>query len=169
MLVFLYAITDISQHAKNIKSNYICMSLPYMGIFAYGSEQWSRKIGLTAPSFNEKEKDCYIKIRQGHKLFEKNYEDYYKMLFDAFAESDKYFCKNRNLEGEILEYYNVGTDLCNGEFCGNTVLCMIYLPMDMLGSGIKKQSIIYMGYIAGKLAGYFGCNQLLVYKYNDNI
>ena len=43
---FLYAITDIMRNAKNIDSNYICMSLPYIGLFADGAEQWCKKIGL---------------------------------------------------------------------------------------------------------------------------
>lgn len=53
---FLYAITDIKRNAKNIDSNYICMSLPYIGLFADGAEQWCKKIGLNAPTFNPTEK-----------------------------------------------------------------------------------------------------------------
>lgn len=31
---FLYAMIDIMRNAKNINSNYICMSISYIGIFA---------------------------------------------------------------------------------------------------------------------------------------
>ena len=69
---FFYTITDIAQNAKNIDSNYICMSMPYMGIFTEGSEQWCKKVGVRAPEFDIEEKSFYSQIRQRHKIFEKS-------------------------------------------------------------------------------------------------
>lgn len=157
------------QHAKNISSNYICMSLPYIGLFADGSEQWCKKVGLNAPSFNSEEKIFYTQLRQGHKLFEKGYADYSNLLFEKFAESENYFYSIRRLREKILGYYNVGTDLCNGEFCGNTILCSMYSPIKTLGNDNAGPWIRDMSYVAGKLAAYFGCTELPVYRYDDNL
>ena len=43
---FLYSLIDIQENVKNIKSNYMLMSLPYIGIFADGAEQWCKKIRI---------------------------------------------------------------------------------------------------------------------------
>ena len=53
---FIYTLVDMQNNAKNINSNYVMMSIPYIGIFADGAEQWCKKIGLNAPRFNDEEK-----------------------------------------------------------------------------------------------------------------
>ena len=68
---FIYTLTDIQQNAKNISSNYIMMSQPYIGLFAYGAEQWCQKLGLDAPKFTGTEKTYYSALRQSHKLLMK--------------------------------------------------------------------------------------------------
>lgn len=166
---FLYTITDIMQHDNSISSNYIGMSTPYIGLFADGSEQWCKKVGWNAPSFNPEEKTFYTQLRQGHKLFEKSYEDYFDSLLDRLSESEDYFYSIRRFREKILGYYNVGVDLCNGEFCGNTILCSMYTPIKTLGNKEAGPWIRDMSYVAGKLAVYFACTKFPVYKYNDNL
>ena len=50
---FLYTLTVIQRNAKNISSNYIMMSQPYIGLFTDGAEQWCQKLGLGAPQFTD--------------------------------------------------------------------------------------------------------------------
>jgi hypothetical protein len=166
---FLYAITHIMQNATNISSNYVCMSIPYIGIFADGSEQWCKKVGLSFPTFNQEEKAFYAQIRQGHKLFDKNYAEYKQLLLSKLAESDNYFYSIRSLREKIFGYYNVGTDVCDNEFCGNTILCSMYIPIKTLGNDKAGPWLRDMSYIAGSLAAHFGCTELPVYKYNDSL
>ena len=73
---FIYALTDILRNAKDIETNYILMSQPYIGVFADGAEQWCRKVGLQAPQFNATEKEYYTILRGRHKLYELSYEEY---------------------------------------------------------------------------------------------
>lgn len=129
---FIYTLVDMQNNAKNINSNYVMMSIPYIGIFADGAEQWCKKIGLNAPRFNDEEKEYYVKLRQAHKLFEMSYEEYETLLLDKFHESDEYFYNIRSLLEKIIGYYNVGTDYCNGAVCGNTILCAMYMPFNTL-------------------------------------
>ena len=125
---FLYTLVDMSQNASNISSNYIMMCQPYIGIFADGAEQWCKKLGLKAPLFNEQEKNYYDALRQSHKLLEKTYSEYANLLMSKLAESDQYFYSIRSLREKVFGYYNVGTDLFNGEYCGNTILGAAYIP-----------------------------------------
>ena len=166
---FLYALTDISKNAQNINSNYICMCLPYIGLFAEGTEQWCKKVGLNTPWFNSTEKTFYTQLRQGHKLFEKNYPDYTTLLFEKLTESENYFYSIRRLREKILGYYNVGIDLCNDEFCGNTILCSMYIPINTLGNKDIGPWIRDISIVAGKLAANLGCKEFPMYKYNDNL
>lgn len=163
---FMYTLIDIQNNAKNINSNYVMMSMPYIGIFADGTEQWCKKIGLNAPRFNDEEKEYYVKLRQAHKTFEMSYEEYETLLLDKFNESDKYFYNNRSLLEKIIGYYNVGTDYCNGVVCGNTILCAMYVPFNILdkktGPKIEDLSII-----VGKLAAYFLNTNLKPINYDD--
>lgn len=165
---FLYTLTDIPQSTKNINSNYICMCLPYIGLFAEGAEQWCKKVGLDAPRFNSEEKAFYTQIRQGHKLFEKSYNDYMTHLSEKFLESNNYFYSIRRLREIILGYYNVGTDLCNGKFCGNTILCLMYIPVKTLGNHDVGPWISGMSVVAGKLTAYLGGKDLLPYRYDNS-
>ena len=82
---FLYSLVNIQKNAKNINSNYIMMSQPYIGIFTDGAEQWCRKVGLDAPRFTAIERAYCIALRQGHKLFEKSYGDYMSSLMYNFS------------------------------------------------------------------------------------
>jgi len=166
---FLYTLTDIFKNAQNISSNYICMSLPYIGLFTEGAEQWCKKVGSNAPRFNPTEKVFYTQLRQGHKFFEKSYGDYATLLFKKFIESENYFYNIRRLREKIFGYYNVGTDLCNGEFCGNTILCSMYTPIKLLGNEGVEPWIRDMSIVAGKLAAYLDCKEFPIYRYNDNI
>lgn len=166
---FLYSLTDISKNVKNISSNYICMSLPFIGLFADGAEQWCKKVGLNTTRFNQTEKVFYTQLRQAHKLFEKSYEDYTTMLFKKFTESETYFYSIRRLREKIFGYYNVGTDLCNNEFCGNTILCSMYIPINILGNDGVGHWIRDMSIVAGKLGAFFRGEEFQVYRYNDNL
>lgn len=167
--IFLCSIINIRQNAKNISSNYICMSSPYIGLFADGAEQWGKKVGLRTPQFTSLEKNYYQQLRQSHKLFELEYDQYAKLLLEKFKESDEYFYNIRsNLEKEI-GYYNVGTDLCNGEFCGNTILCSMYFPNHSFGNKKFGPWIRDVSIVAGKLAASFGCTISSSYTYDDNL
>lgn len=166
---FLYTLIDISENAQNISSNYICMSLPYIGLFTEGTEQWCKKVGLNAPRFNQTEKRFYTQLRQGHKLFEKGYEDYATLLFEKFTESENYFYRICSVYEKIFGYDNVGTDLCNGEFCGNTILCSMYIPRNPLGNEGVGSWIRDMSIVAGKLVTSLGCKEFPIYRYNDNL
>lgn len=164
---FLYTLTDIQQNAKKIRSNYVMMCQPYIGIFVDGAEQWCKKIGFDAPTFNEKEKVYYASLRQGHKLFEKTYREYSKLLLEKFVESDKYFYNIRRLRERVLGYYNVGTDLCNETFCGNTIICALHTPVATLGNKKVGITIKDISVIAGKFAAFFGCKNFPPYQYDD--
>lgn len=167
---FLYTLTDILINAQNINSNYIFMSLPYIGLFAEGTEQWCKKVRLDAPRFSPTEKVFYTQLRQGHKLFKKSYEEYATLLFEKFKESENHFYRTRRLREKIFGYYNVGTDLCNGEFCGNTILCSMYYPtINLLEKENARAWIRDMSIVAGKLAAYVGCKDFPIYRYNDNL
>ncbi|MEA4913344.1 MAG: hypothetical protein VB061_02115 [Christensenella sp.] len=164
---FLYALVDIQRNAKNIESNYIGMSMPYIGIFTDGAEQWYKKIKVEAPSFSPTEKEYYTQLRLGHKLFNLSYEDYYDLQFNKLRESDKYFFSIRSLLEKIIGYNNVGTDVFQGEFCGNTILCSIYTPIVTLGNEQCGEYIRNMSVIAGKLAVSFGCINHPTFNYDD--
>ncbi|MCI9450064.1 MAG: hypothetical protein HFE30_07430 [Clostridiales bacterium] len=166
---FIYAIISIWKSANNISGNYIGMSMPYIGLFADGAEQWGKKIGLNAPSFNPMEKSHYTQLRQSHKLFEKSYDDYYTLLLEKFSESENYFYSIRRLREKILGYFNVGTDLCNEEYCGNTILCSMYTPIKVWGNKNAGLWLKDMSIVAGKLTSHFGCTEFPVYKYDDNL
>ena len=166
---FLYTLTVIQRNAKNISSNYIMMSQPYIGLFTDGAEQWCQKLGLGAPQFTDTEKTYYTALRQSHKLYEMSYSDYLSALMEKFKASDDYFYKNRRLREKLLGYYNVGTDLCNGHFCGNTILCALYTPVDTLNDKEIGPWIRDISVVSGKLAGFFDCQGFSPYNYDDNI
>lgn len=165
---FIYALTVIQQEAKSINSNYIMMSQPYIGLFADGAEQWCKKLGLAAPKFTADEKIYYAALRLGHKLYEMTYSEYVSLLSDKLNTSDRYFYRIRSLREKLFGYYNVGTDLCDGQFCGNTVLCALYSPVDTLNSKEIGPYIRDISFVAGKLAGFFGCDKFPPYSFNDN-
>ena len=73
--------------------------------------------------------------------------------------------KEAQLRKSLGITYNVGTDLCNGEFCGNTIICALYTPIKSLGNEQVGNTIKGMSVIAGKLAAYFGCIDYLPYNF----
>lgn len=166
---FLYTLVDVQKNAKNVSSNYIMMCQPYIGVFVDGAEQWCKKVGLEPPTFTEEEKMYYTKLRQGHKLFEKTYNEYSRALCEKFNESDSCFYNKRNAIEKILGYCNVGTDLCNGEFCGNTIICALHTPIKTLGNEQAGNTIRGMSVIAGRLAAYLGCIDYSPYYYSDSL
>lgn len=166
---FLYTLTVIHGNAKNISSNYIMMSQPYIGLFAVGVEQWCKKLGLGAPQFTDTEKIYYTALRQSHKFYEMSYSDYLSALMEKFKESDNYFYKNRSLREKLLGYCNVGADQCNGHFCGNTILCALYTPVDTLNDKEIGPWIRDVSVVSGRLAGFFDCHNFPPYNYDDSI
>ncbi len=166
---FLYTLTVIQRNAKNISSNYIMMSQPYIGLFTGGAEQWCKKLRINAPQFTNTEKTYYTALRQSHKLYELSYSDCLSSLMAKFNASDNHFFKIRSFREKLFGYYNVGTDLCNGHFCGNTILCALYTPIDIfndekIGFWIREISVV-----SGKLARFFGCQNFPPYDYDDRI
>ena len=86
-----------------------------------------------------------------------------------FKASDNYFYKIRSLREKLLGYYNVGTDLCDGHFCGNTILCALYTPVDTLNDKEIGPWIRDISVVSGKLAGFFDCQNFPPYNYDDSI
>lgn len=166
---FIYTLTDMYTNTKNIKTNYMLMSLPYIGVFADGSEQWARKMKMEAPMFSEIEKKFYIQLRQGHKLFDKSYSDLVITLKNELEKSDKYFYSIRSIRERMFGYYNIGTDICYNKYCGNTILCACYLPIEYFYNPSVGVWIRDMSVVAGKLASWFGCAKFPPYKYEDII
>ncbi len=160
---FLYTLTQIGKHIKSHSNNYITMSLPYIGVFAHGAEQWGRKTGLNVPKFTNEEKEYYNYIRSCHKIFEKNFFDYSNLLRSKLSESDRYFYSIRSLLEKKIGYFNVGTDLCNGEYSGNTILCSMYIPINTLENKNAGPWIKGMSVVAGKLSATYMGNDLQSY------
>jgi hypothetical protein len=163
---FIYTLVDMQKNTKKANNNYILMCQPYIGIFADGAEQWSKKLGINAPKFTPTEKNYYTFLRQSHKLLEMPYSDFCSMLMEKFNASDAYFYKERSFREKILGYKNVGTDYCNGQFCGNTILCALYLPVDVLDNPDSGPLLRDTSIVVGKLAACFGCTKYPPYKYN---
>ncbi|MCL2360671.1 MAG: hypothetical protein FWC73_02520 [Defluviitaleaceae bacterium] len=167
---FVYTLTRILRSPNAPKSNYIMMLQPFIGLFADGSEQWGRKVGIDTPVFTEKEKNHYTEMRNSIKLFDMNYDELFNKLRNALNESDKYFYDTRTLRSKLSGlYYNAGVDLQGNTFCGNTILCSLYTPFykfsdEQYGTYIKDTSIV-----AGKLAAVYGGNSTLPYHVNGNL
>lgn len=166
---FFYTLTFINKDVRNISSNYIMMSQPYIGLFADGAEQWCRKVGLSAPKFTDAEKEYYTKLRQSHKLYEMPYSNYLLALMEKFEISEKHFYRIRSLLEKLFGYSNVGIDKCNGYFCGNTILCALYTPADILGDNNIELWIRNISVVVGKIAGFFDCQEFPPYNYDDSI
>ena len=166
---FLYSLTLIQQQSMSVNSNYILMSQPYIGLFADGAVQWCKKVGLRAPMFSENEKRYYTDLRQGLKLYDLTYLEYKSSLMRKLKESDTYFFNSQSRLQKCFGYHNVGVDLCNGEFSGNTVLCAMYTPVDILSGEELGPWLRDVSIIAGKLAAYFECTNYGPYHINNNI
>ena len=165
---FFYSIATISQNSTKIDSNFVMMSMPYMGVFTYGANQWCNRLGLESPSFKEKEKEFYSDIRLGHKIFEKSYEEYAELIENAFIDSDNYFHNPWNVIEKVFGYYNVGVDKCNDVYCGNTITSAMYCPFDCFDDENHARQILFeYSIIAGKLTAFFGVGEFPPYRYND--
>ncbi len=164
---FLYTLIEIFKQTSKANNNYMMMSQPYIGLFANEAEQWGRKVGLSkVPIFSAEEKNYYSLLRQGHKLLDRTYKEYRLQLMDALKEADDYFYSIRTPESiEMNLYYNVGADVCFGKYCGNTILCSIYMPFkgfdNSIGPKIKQLSVV-----AGKLASFYCLGKPYAYEYD---
>lgn len=163
---FLITLVDIFQNAKNVDNNYISMALPYIGIFADGAEQWGRKVGLQVSEFSREEKNYYSIIRDGHKLFEKSYDDLQNSLQEKLKESDDYFYNIRSTKEKIIGYQNFGVDKVKGQYCGNTILCAAYNPFSpfISSSGPKVKRL---SEVAGNLAAFYCGDTEMPYQYSE--
>lgn len=148
---------------------YFCMSIPYIGIFVDGAEQWSKKMKLNSPRFTTVEKDFYSQLRLSHKLFEKSYNEYEELLMSEFDKSDNYFASNCSFLEKVIGYHNVGTDSCNGEFCGNTLLYSMYIPLEIFGNCDVGKMVNELSVVAGKLAVFFECTTFPVFRYRCDL
>lgn len=166
---FLYTLVDMQRNAKDIRSNYMVMSQPYIGLFADGAEQWCHKLGLDAPRFNDVEKEYYSALRQSHKIFAKSYDDFMSALTNKFDASDEHFFAIRGLHEILFGYDNVGVDLCGQEFCGNTILCALYTPVNTLDDNDVGPWIRNISVVSGKLAAFFECTHYPPYEYNKTL
>lgn len=166
---FITTLADINKNAKNIASNYMLMTQPYIGVFADGAEQWCQKVGLDSPRFTAKEKIYYQKLRLSHKLLDKSYADYCLEISETLKESDEYFRSIRRLREKILGYYNIGADIINNEYCGNTILCAMYSPVNLFKNQNAGEQLRDMAIIAGKIAGFLGCTLNTIYEYKSDM
>ncbi|MGL5561499.1 MAG: hypothetical protein ACRDCN_02600 [Tannerellaceae bacterium] len=151
---YIYTLVELMKSNSKIDSNYISMSLPYIGVFAHGSEQLVRKVGLNPPIFNQEEKAFYEQLRLSHKLFDKKYPELKKELLNNLRNSDNYYYANRNLIAKLLGYNNYGVDVIDNTECGNTILCAVYNPLMDFNKDCGHQ-IRKMSEVTGKLASFY--------------
>jgi len=163
---FIYSIIA---NPKKPKSNFISMLQPYIGMFADGAEKWGRKVGMNTPVFSDTEKKYYESMRASIKFFGMSFQEFCSILNRIFRESDEYFANVCNPIAKLNKQYdNVGVDLQDAIFCGNTILCSIYSPYykawndnKAYGEFVKTNSII-----AGKLVAAYGATLLSPYSIN---
>ncbi len=159
---FVYALVTLREKIDN---NYLSMAMPYIGIFTDGAEQWGNKVGLKVATFNAEEKAHYEKLRSKHKLFDMEYEDFYKALYKEFIESDNHFSSIcRPIAKWTKLYDNVGVDYCKKVVCGNTILCELYNPISSIKNNFDGEKIKKLSYVVGKL-----CSDFEGYTLSQNI
>lgn len=161
---FIYSLVQLRKTGKRIETNYIMMAQPYIALFADGAEQWCNKMNIDSPRFSGIEKEYYSAVRQNIKLFDLSYNEFRKLLLKQLLISEQYFRKHRSPLEEIIGYNNTGVDLCEGKFCGNTILGAIYSPFDILNNTETGIWIRSLSIIAGKLAEYFQCKSFPQYN-----
>ena len=165
---FLYSFVEIHKTARP-KSNFNLMSLPYLGLFIDGAEKWGNKVGVDISKFTEDEKNYYEVMRNSIKLFDLSFVEYSDLLHTAFEENDKHFYDTSPYELKNLKlYHNVGTDVTGEKFCGNTILCSIYIPCPYFSDGINKflRDLFIVG---GELTAQYGGANLGAYSTNPQI
>ena len=63
-------------------------------------------------------------------------------------------------------YFNIGTDMFMGKYCGNTVLCATYNVFDCfqeeVGPWLRDISVV-----AGKIAAFLECDRFVSYWHSD--
>lgn len=96
-----------------------------------------------------------------------SYAEYAALLMSKLSESDRYFYSIRRLREKVFGYYNVGTDLFNGEYCGNTIFGAANMPIPLLNNQNVGIKIKNLSVIAGKLAAFFECKAFVPYLYDD--
>ena len=152
------------------KTNFAMMFLPYLGIFADGTEQWGKKVNLKTPKFSASEKQHYTAIRNSIKMFDTEFNDLNILLNSKLTESEDYFLKTRTLMSKLINFhYNVGCDLNNHSFLGNTILCSIFAPSYTCGDPKYGEYIRDASIIAGELAAAFGCREFPPYEIDNFI
>ncbi|MBD5507854.1 MAG: hypothetical protein HDR05_07360 [Lachnospiraceae bacterium] len=161
---------------KNIdpnQSNYIPSLLPYMGVIVDGVEDWikavnnSSKEKLEVPLFNESERIYYEKMRDSIKLWQKEYDDIYELLQDAYNVSDEYFGNICKPIAKKMRLYDIfGVDIANGVICGNTILCYYYNPLFSYNKD-NGPYVREMATIGGKYIAILGATE--EYKINNYI
>ncbi len=144
---FIYSLVKLCENSP-LKTNYMCMSIPYLGLFADGAENWCKKVGLKASIFSKEEKNFYSALRSNIKFYELGYDECRLLLWDELEKSDTFFRR-----GE--EYYNMGVDLYGKEYCGNTILCGLYSPFGLFDS-VGGAKIRRLSVAAGRLAAFIG-------------
>jgi hypothetical protein len=165
---FLLTLVDIFQNAKNVNNNYISMTIPYIGIFVDGAEQWGRKVGFQIREFSREEKEYYSIIRGGHKLYEYSYDDLKTILQNKMNESNDYFYNVRSALEKIIGYRNFGVDKVKGQYCGNTILCAAYNPFSPFDSA-SGPKIKKLSEVAGNLAIFYCGDTVMPYKYSHTL
>lgn len=169
-LRFLYTLVH---HSKEIKSNYIVSSMPYIGLIIDGIEDWikafnnSHATKLNAPLFTVQEQDYYEKMRSCIKLWDNSYTTVYEELKRLYLQSENYFSNLCKPIAKRLKIYDIfGADLADGCYCGNTILCSYYIPnydyQQQNGEEIKDLSVI-----AGRYTSLF--HATTPYRVNESI
>ena len=155
-LRFLYT---LAYYSKEIKSNYIVSSMPYIGLIIDGVEDWlnaynnSHAAKFNVPTFTVQEQDYYEKMRSCLKLWDNSYSTVFSELMRLYLQSDNYFSSICKPIAKKMKIYDIfGVDLADGCYCGNTILCSYYVPdyefHQQNGEKTKNLSVIAGKYIS---------------------
>ena len=169
-LRFLYTVVS---HYKDIKSNYMVSSMPYIGLVVDGIEDWikaynnSHAIKLSIPTFTTQEETFYERMRSCIKLWDNPYATVYAEFERLYTLSDNYFSSICKPVIRNLKLYDIfGADQADGHYCGNTILCSYYVPgFDYFQR--KKGDIKSLSIIAGKYTSLFSATR--AYRINSNM
>lgn len=170
---FIYTLIHIAgvlgTEKANIDSNYMVMSMPYTACFTDGAEKWTKKTGCKKISLNDAEREYYESIRNNIKLFDLSYPHLKQILHKKFTFNDEYFYRTRTQDSIDLDlYFNVGTDVCGGVFCGNTILCSVYTPFYQFQESAGEY-IRNMSKVTGRIADHYGCKNQPIYQYDKSL
>ena len=105
-------------------------------------------------------------MRNSIKFFDLSFNEFSSLLYTAFTKSDKHFFNTRTIMSVIKNlYYNVGVDVRDGKYCGNTILCSIYAPYYSFDANYGKY-LRDISVIAGKLTAHYGGTLQAPYSVN---